>query len=80
MKFVEIYLKTELFTLTQGHGHLPRGAVILQGTIREPLSGGFIVEVSHFRGGRGQPLSGDPIVLFIPLSKIDHIQLREAAS
>ncbi len=77
MEDVIIYLKTALFTLPKEDGHVPKGAMILSGKIREQIGGGLTVAVASYRSDVGKALAGPAQVLYLPYSKIDHIQLIE---
>ncbi|MEZ4319476.1 MAG: hypothetical protein R3F61_18315 [Myxococcota bacterium] len=73
-----LYLRTALFTLPQG-GHVPVGAVILDGEILDRPAGCVAFKVATFRDDRGRALEGSGVELQIPWSKIDHIRVAEKA-
>jgi hypothetical protein len=82
MKRVRVFLRNELFSVSaarssSGPPHVPGGVVILEGTLRETDQSGLLVEVSGFKDGNGKVLEGKPVVLILPSSKVDHIQVLE---
>ena len=76
MDRVRVFLRSPLFTTRDG-GHLPRKAVILDGSIQETGGGGVQLTVQTWRDDQGQDLTGDSKTLFIPNSKIDHIWIQD---
>ena len=82
MKRVRIFLRTELFSVSaarsaSGPPHVPPGVMILEGTLRESDPSGLQVEASAFKDIHGKALDGKPVVLILPSSKVDHIQVLE---
>jgi hypothetical protein len=82
MKRVRIFLRTELFSVSAARGasgppHVPSGVMILEGTLRENDAVGLLVEASGFQDIHGKVLDGKPVVLILPNSKVDHIQVIE---
>ncbi len=73
---VTVYLKTPLFAV----GHVPENAWVLEATTGSPeavdLSGGMEFMVSAYRDASGRPLDGEALRLFVPNSKIDHVQVH----
>jgi hypothetical protein len=66
---VRIFLRQPLFTVP---GHVPRGAVILDGVVEGDHGLGWKVAVEGWFGENGSPLEGEVRTLIIPAAKIDH--------
>lgn len=82
MKRVRIFLRTELFSVSTSRGasgppHVPSGVAILDGVLRDTDRTGLLVEASGFQDVHGKQLEGKPVVLILPASKVDHIQVIE---
>ncbi len=76
MDRVRVFLRSPLFTTREG-GHLPRKAMILDGSIQETSGGGVRLNVRTWSDDQGQELTGEAMTLFIPNSKIDHIWIQD---
>jgi hypothetical protein len=74
-----IYLRTTLFTLAKGQPHLPVGSAIVSGELESIGDGGVRMRVTGWRNERGLELKGEPRSLFLPMSKVDHIDLSQDA-
>lgn len=77
MERVQIFLKTELFSLGDDDAIPPR-TLIVEGQVREQGSGGLLIDVQAYMRASGKVLEGKPQRLFLPMSKIDHIRLLSA--
>ncbi len=77
MDSVRIYLRAPLFT-ARSAPHLPAKAVILEGTVDDRSNGGVLVTVTAWADFEGKALEGEGRRLFVPLAKIDHIELLGA--
>lgn len=74
---LRVFLKDPLFSTGKG-GHAPEGSVILEGEAQDGLPGGLTLRVKAWMDQGGRPLVGDPAVLYLPNSKIDHVLILEA--
>lgn len=77
MERVTIFLRNSLFTLTDDSAHVPAGAMVLDGTVREQPSGGLLLSLERARDHRGRDLEASEVTLFLPWSKVDHVQVHE---
>jgi hypothetical protein len=82
MKRVRIFLRTELFSVSPARSggapsHVPAGVMIVEGTLRETDRTGLLVEASGFKDMQGRALEGKPVVLILPIAKVDHLQVVE---
>jgi hypothetical protein len=77
MQRVKVYLRTELFALPGGKGHVPSGVMIVDGKLRELTGGGVLVEAEAYADHHGRPIPGPGVVLFLPATKIDHVHYVE---
>ena len=50
---------------------------ILDGVLRDTNRAGLLVEASGFQDVHGKQLEGKPVVLILPASKVNHIQVIE---
>lgn len=76
MTRVRVFLSTPLYTV-RGQEHVPSDAVIMDGRVTDRVGGGLIVSVDTYADGTGRPLEGAPRNLYLPASKIDHVQLLD---
>lgn len=76
MTRVRVFLSTPLYTV-RGEEHVPSDAVIMDGRVTDRVGGGVIVAVESYSDGYGRPLEGAARNLYLPASKIDHIQLMD---
>jgi hypothetical protein len=51
--------------------------MIVEGTLRETDRTGLLVEASGFKDMQGRALEGKPVVLILPIAKVDHLQVVE---
>ena len=77
MERVTIFLRNSLFTLADGSAHVPAGAMVLDGTVRDQPSGGILFALDRARDHRGRDLEAASATLFIPWSKVDHVQVHD---
>lgn len=80
MDRVRVFLRTDLFAVTGELMVVPENVSIIDGNVRETMSGGFLVEVSAWRRGDGRALNGPTATLFLPASKIDYILVLDQKS
>ena len=78
MESIRVFLRTPLFTV-RGEAHLPPGTFVVEGRLREMVSGGMILDVETWMNEEGLALAGEPRALFLPVTKIDHVLLLEKA-
>ncbi len=70
-----VYLRTSLFTYSSGTRHLPEGVAAVQGDGISIGDGGVRITASGWLDERGRALTGAPRDLFLPMSKVDHVDL-----
>lgn len=76
MESVRIYLRTPLYAARKS-SHVPQGAVVLEGKVEEQAHGGMVVAVHVWLDDQGRALEGAAKRLFLPLAKIDHVELLD---
>jgi hypothetical protein len=78
MESTTIYLRTSLFSIAGDNPHVPNGIMALKGTVADRPSGGIVIRVDAYLDGRGRPLDGTPMTLFLPWAKVDHAVVHDA--
>lgn len=73
-----VFLKTSLFTFSAGDRHVPSGVSAIEGELERIGDGGVTIKAATWKDERGRPLEGASRTLFVPLSKIDHIDVQES--
>ena len=73
-----VFLRTTLFTFSAGDRHVPSSVSAIEGELERIGDGGVTVKVSAWKDERGRTLEGAPRTLFVPMSKVDHVDLQES--
>lgn len=72
-----VFLRQPLFTFPGAGAHVPAAATVLD-AVCSPVEGfGLKVEVSAWFDEKGRELKGDPAVLILPATKIDHLKVLD---
>ena len=74
LELVTAFLNTPLYS-TKESGHLPAGAVAIQGNLVSRDASGVQIQATGYKNLRGKELDGSPTTLFIPLHKLDHLSI-----
>ncbi len=72
-----VFLRTSLFTTTAGDHHVPKGVAVVEGELERIGDGGVTIKVAAWRNEKGRPLEGGAKTLFLPMSKVDHVDILE---
>ncbi len=72
-----VYLRTSLFTWSSGKDHVPAGVAAVQGDLVKIGDGGVRIGVTSWLDEKGRELESTPRTLFLPMSKVDHVDLQE---
>lgn len=67
---VRVFLRQPLFTLP---GHVPKGAVVVEGVVQETTGFGMTLHVDTFLDELGKVLPGEGVTVILPGAKVDHV-------
>jgi len=73
-----VYLRTSLFTFAAGERHVPSGVSAVEGELELIGNGGVTVQVETWKDERGRVLEAPSRKLFVPMSKVDHVDIQES--
>jgi hypothetical protein len=65
-----VFLRQPLFTIA---GHVPRGAVVVEGIVQETTGFGLTLHIESYMDESGKPLAGEGVTVMLPSAKIDHV-------
>ncbi|MBM4368393.1 MAG: hypothetical protein FJ102_19420 [Deltaproteobacteria bacterium] len=65
-----VFLKGPLFTFA---GHVPRGAAVVEGVVKDTGGFGLTVAVEGYLDEGGKRLEGPALTLILPAAKVDHV-------
>lgn len=81
MERVTIFLRNPLYTTNDGAAHLPLGAVVVKADVLEGgPSGGLLVRVVELLDEKSRKITAQPVKIYIPWAKVDHVYYPETAA
>lgn len=78
MATATVFLRTSLFIFSSGETHVPAGVSAIRGALERIGDGGVTVRAEAWLDERGRTLEGPSRTLFVPMSKVDHLDIQEA--